>query len=120
VTVADLCMNSTNAVLTRVNFGAAWREEPVASYGDGRHCQLRSGTLPNNFKTDDALREQRHGGFDSRALPPYYTSERLDAASTDSSRTHSSSPWNRQMQHYSLPWKLKRRNFAPGFPTIAS
>src|SRR5450432_2144944 len=31
------------------------------------HLRLVCGSV---FKTDDALREQRHGGFDSHALPP--------------------------------------------------
>jgi hypothetical protein len=30
--------------------------------------EVRAGLVPASvFKTDDALREQRHGGFDSRA-----------------------------------------------------
>lgn len=33
--------------------------------------EARVGLVPASvFKTDDALREQRHGGFDSHALPP--------------------------------------------------
>ncbi len=33
--------------------------------------EARAGLVPASvFKTDDALREQRHGGFDSHALPP--------------------------------------------------
>jgi hypothetical protein len=32
--------------------------------------EARAGLVPASvFKTDDALREQRHGGFDSHALP---------------------------------------------------
>ena len=44
---------------------------PIAQRRVIRRVEARAGLVPASvFKTDDALREQRHGGFDSHALPP--------------------------------------------------
>jgi hypothetical protein len=50
---------------------------PIANGRVITPLEARVGLVPASvFKTDEALREQRLGGFDSHAFPPYYTNNR--------------------------------------------
>jgi hypothetical protein len=55
--------------------------------------EVRAGLVPASvFKTDDALREQRHGGFDSHALP--FVSVALDQDQTSAATSDCAfRPW---------------------------
>ena len=51
--------------------------------------EARVGLVPASvFKTDEALREQRLGGFDSHAFPPLYTTVTPTSAVPRSPRNH--------------------------------
>ena len=61
----------------------AWRRSvlPLVMFRVVSALEARVGLVPASvFKTDDALREQRHGGFDSHALPPFTLISAIAAA----------------------------------------
>jgi hypothetical protein len=62
---------------------------PIAEWRVILREEARAGLVPASvFKTDDALREQRHGGFDSHAFPPFRDKSWLVPKSADRSRNH--------------------------------
>src|SRR4051812_35184413 len=64
---------------------AGWR---LANFRVVSPMEARVGLVPASvFKTDDALREQRHGGFDSHALPRLNSNMEASAAALADSRT---------------------------------
>jgi hypothetical protein len=71
-------MSPNNEALVSAHGTASQHVMRVDAVGDPPHSSVvsameaRAGLVPASvFKTDEALREQRLGGFDSHAFPPY-------------------------------------------------